>query len=136
MGLFEDVVINAKSAVDVVGKEAGRIVDISKLRINAADLNNEINKRFESLGRVVYDGRKTENESADLVAECVTAIDELYEQLDAVNDQLLQLSKKTACKVCGEENSQGSNYCNKCGANLNEKPAEKPAENPEEEPKV
>ena len=35
MGLLEDVVINAKSAVTVVGKKAGQIVDISKLRISA-----------------------------------------------------------------------------------------------------
>ena len=54
MGLLEDVVINAKSAVTVVSEKAGKIVDISKLRINAAELNNEINKRYESLGRVVY----------------------------------------------------------------------------------
>ena len=37
MGLFEDVVVNAKSAVDVVGKKASKIVDVSKLRISAAD---------------------------------------------------------------------------------------------------
>lgn len=120
MGLFEDVVINAKSAVDVVGKKAGQIVDISKLRINAADLNNEINKRFEALGRVVYDTKKTDNDSTDLVAECVAAIDELYEQLDAVNEQLLATSKKFICKNCGEENRQGSVYCNRCGKKLNE----------------
>ena len=40
MGLLEDVVINAKSAVTVVSEKAGKIVDISKLRINAAELNN------------------------------------------------------------------------------------------------
>ena len=120
MGLFEDVVVNAKSAVNVVGKKAGQIVDISKLRIKAADLNNEISKRFETLGRVTYDAKKTDNDSAELVAECVTAIDELYEQLDAVNAQLAALKSKTVCKVCGEQNPQSAAYCSKCGNKLSE----------------
>lgn len=118
MGLFEDVVVNAKSAVNVVGKKAGQIVDVSKLRISAADLNNEISKRYESLGRTVYEAKKTENDSSDLVNECITAIDDLYEQLDAINEQLVAMRAKLVCKNCGEENPQTAVYCNKCGHKL------------------
>ena len=84
MGLFEDVVVNAKEAVNAVGKKAGQMVDISKLRLSAADLNNEISKRFEALGRVIYDAKKTGNDSADLADEGITTIDDLYEQMDAL----------------------------------------------------
>ena len=118
MGLFEDVVVNAKSAVSVVGKKAGQIVDISKLRFNAAEINNEISKRFESLGRVVYDGEKTENNASELVAECVKAIDELYDQLDAINEQIAVLKNRLKCKSCGFENAQDAVLCNKCGTKL------------------
>lgn len=120
MGLFEDVVVNAKTAVNVVGKKAGQMVDISKLRINAADLNNEISKRFEALGRVIYDAKKTENDSAELVNECVAAIDELYEQLDAVNEQISSLRCRVVCKQCGEENSAEACFCSKCGNKLDQ----------------
>lgn len=120
MGLLEDVVINAKTAVNAVGKKAGQIVDVSKLRINAADLNNEINKRFEALGRMIYDEKKNGKDSSDLAAECVAAIDDLYEQLDAINAQLLSASKKIVCKNCGEENQQGSVYCSRCGTKLSD----------------
>ncbi len=116
MGMFEDVVVNTKSVVNVVGKKAGQIVDISKLRISAADLNNDISKRFEILGRMAYDAKKTGNESNDTVNECIAAIDDLYEQLDAVNDQLTQLKNKTVCKSCGAENPQGASFCNRCGS--------------------
>lgn len=118
MGLLEDVVVNAKSAVTVVGKKAGQIVDISKLRIGAAELNSEINKRYEALGRVVYDAHKTEDNAEELVHECVNAIDDLYEQLDAVNEQISAIRKRTVCKVCGEENPQGAAFCCKCGTKL------------------
>lgn len=118
MGLFEDVVVNTKSVVNVVGKKAGQIVDISKLRISAADLNNEISKRFEVLGRMIYDAKKAGNESNDLVTECIAAIDDLYEQLDAVNEQLVQMRNKLVCKDCGAENSQDSVFCSRCGSKL------------------
>ena len=109
MGLLEDVVVNAKSAVNVMGKTAGKIVDISKLRISAAELNGEISKRYESLGRMVYDAQKTDNDATDLVRECVNAIDDLYEQLDAVNEQISSMRNRTVCKGCGAENPQSAN---------------------------
>ncbi|MDF2632600.1 MAG: hypothetical protein K0Q85_1196 [Caproiciproducens sp.] len=120
MGLFEDVVVNAKSAVDIVGKKAGQMVDVSKLRINAADLNNEISKRYESLGRTIYEEKKTDNDSSDLVSECIATIDDLYEQLDAVNEQLVAMRAKLICRNCGQENPQNAAYCSKCGHKISE----------------
>ena len=102
MGLFEDVVVNAKSAVSVVGKKAGQIVDISKLRFNAAEINNEISKRFESLGRVVYDGEKTENNASELVAECVKAIDELYDPVSYTHLHRVYAAAEAARQGAGE----------------------------------
>ena len=120
MGLFEDVVVNARTAVNVVGKKASKIVDLSKLRISATDLNNEISKRFEAMGRTIYDSKKSGNDASDLIAESITAVDELYEQLDAVNDQLAAAHAKLVCKNCGQENPQGSTFCCKCGQKLTE----------------
>ena len=31
MGIFEDVLLNARAAVDTVGQKAGKVIDISKL---------------------------------------------------------------------------------------------------------
>jgi hypothetical protein len=118
VGLLEDAVVNAKSAVNVVGKKAGQLFDISKLRINAADINNEIAKRCEALGRIVYEAKKTGNPSDELIQECINVIEELYEQLDAVNDQIAILKNRVKCKVCGSENAQEAVYCSHCGAKL------------------
>lgn len=94
MGLFEDVVINAKSAANVVGKKAGQLMDISKLKISAAELNNEINKKYEALGKAVYDAKKVDGDPSDLIAESIVAIDELGEQLAAINEQIEEASLK------------------------------------------
>lgn len=118
MGVLDDVIVNAKSAANVVGKRAAQLVDISKLRISAADLNNEISKQLESLGRAVYDARKAGNDPAEAVAGHVKAVDDLKEQLESVNAQLASVREKTICRSCGQENPQGSVYCCKCGQKL------------------
>jgi len=118
MGILEDVVINAKTAANVVGKKAGEFVDVSKLRINAADLNNEINKKFQALGRLVYSEKKEKGETQALQNECVDAIADLYEQLDAINAQLVAMRHRKVCQNCKKENPQEAVYCSACGTLL------------------
>lgn len=131
MGLFEDVVVNARSAANVVGKKAGQLVDISKLRLSAADVEREISRRLEALGRVVYDEKKTGVDSQALVEESISCIDELYEQLDVINDELALARNKVICPRCGSTNPQGFSYCGCCGAKLTK---DEPKEEPKEEP--
>lgn len=120
MGMLDDVIVNAKSAANVVGKKAAQLVDISKLRISAADLGNEISKQFESLGRAVFEAQKAGNDPSQVIAEGIKKIDELQEQLDAINAQLASAREKLVCRYCGQENPQDSVYCCKCGQKLSE----------------
>ncbi|MDR1001899.1 MAG: hypothetical protein LBL82_01320 [Oscillospiraceae bacterium] len=118
MGIFEDVVLNAKTAANTVGKKAGEIIDISKLRLSAGEINGEIGKRYEALGRVVYDSKKDGTNIDALAAECVKSIDALYERLDIVNAKLAKLRHKYQCGSCGASNEIDSVYCNRCGKRL------------------
>ena len=129
MGLFEDVVVNARSAANVVGKKAGQLVDISKLRLSAADVEREISARLEALGRVVYDEKKTGVDAQALIEESVNCIDELYEQLDVINDELAMARNKVICPRCATTNPQEFSYCGRCGAkSAKDEPEEEPSE--------
>lgn len=120
MGMLDDVIVNAKSAANVVGKKAAQLVDISKLRISVADLNNEISKQYESLGRAAYDAQKSGGDLSEEISERAKTIDDLNEQLNAVNEQLAAAREKLVCPNCGQENAQGSVYCSKCGQKLSD----------------
>ena len=124
MGILDDVVVNAKSAATAVGKKAGELVDLSKLRINAADISGEINKKYQELGRILYQAKKEGAQEEDAVKSCIALIDELYEQLDAVNAQILLMRHKKVCGNCKKENSEDAAVCSACGAALDEKPEE------------
>ena len=118
MGLLDDAVVNAKTAATAVSKKAVELWDVSKLRIHAAEINGQIDKRFEALGRVVYNTMKAEGDVSALSESCVNEIDELYEQLDILNDRVSELKKRKKCKSCGKENPDESIFCSKCGAQL------------------
>lgn len=135
MGVFEEVVINAKSAAATVGKKAERLVDISKLRVNATELNGEISKKYEALGRLVYDSVKANASPEGLVEEYVESIDALYQKLDDVNDKINSLRKKSACPVCGTQNAEDALFCSHCGVKLkyNETSAEEAGDAEESE---
>lgn len=118
MGVFEDVVMNAKTAAENVGKEAGRLVDISKLRFTAADLQKEISKKYETLGRMVYESRKSGDASGISFDEHIESIDILYQKLDEVNGKINTLSRKTSCPNCGFRNDENAAFCSRCGSRL------------------
>ena len=114
MGSFDDIVSGAKSAAETVGRTAGKLVDITKLRLSAADINNEISKRFESLGRVYYNARKNGNDIEILAAECEVSIDALYERLHKIEQKIAELNNKSACE-CGTYIAPDVKFCPKCG---------------------
>lgn len=133
MGVFEDVVLNARTAATTVGKRAERLVDISKLRVNAAEINGDISKKYEALGRLVYDSVKAGATPEGMVDEYVEGIDVLYLKLDEINEKINVLSNKSACPICGTKNGEDALFCSHCGTKLkyNGQAAE---EVPDEEP--
>lgn len=130
MGILDDVMINVKSAAEVVGKKAGQIVDITKLRINVSELNNEINKRYMELGQSIYEAKKNGEVNEDDVAERIAEIDDLIQQLNLIVQEIGALQNKTTCPVCGRQCPVEAAYCLYCGAKLTPPAAEpdEPAE--------
>ena len=118
MGIFDDVVVNAKSAAQTVGKMAGQFVDMSKLRINMSELNGEITKRYQELGRFIYEAKKAGSADEAELADQIAGIDDLYAQLSAVSAQYASMQNKVTCPACGKKMPTDSMFCSHCGAKL------------------
>ena len=118
MGLFENIVSNAKQAANVVGKKTGELVDTSKLKLQAVDLNSDIKRNYEALGRAVYESRKQGIDSTEEIDDIIILINEKYDELDEVNEQLSKMSNKTFCTRCGEPNPKTAGFCSQCGEKL------------------
>lgn len=133
MGIFDDVVVNAKSAAQTVGKMAGQFVDMSKLRINMSELNGEITKRYQELGRFIYEAKKAGSADEAALADQIAGIDDLYAQLSAVSAQYASMQNKVTCPVCGKQMTTDSMFCSHCGAKLENVPVEPETEEAVEE---
>ena len=133
MGILDDVVTNAKSAAQTVGKVAGQFVDMSKLRLNLAELNGDINKRYQELGQFIYEAKKAGNADETELAEKIAVLDELYAQFSAVSAQLAALQNKVTCPSCGKQLDVDSMFCNHCGMKLIEVKSAPVEETPAEE---
>ena len=118
MSFFEDAFIGAKEIGSAVSKKTGQLVDTAKLRMTAADINNEINKRYEALGKAVYEARKSGTDIDGIIGECVVSIDALNDRLDEVNDRLAGMKNRTCCTSCGASIDTQALYCSRCGAKI------------------
>lgn len=115
MSVFDDIIIGAKSLTSEFTDKTSKFASISKLRITAAELSGEINKRYEALGRIVYEAQKAENDITEMTAECVKGIDALYTRLDDINAKIATLRDKKYCPSCGAVVEMNSIYCSRCG---------------------
>lgn len=110
MAIFDDVVVNAKSAAAVVSKKAGTIIDLSKLRISLASLRSELSKQYSALGEAVYN-----NEPEEEIAAIKAAIAEVKQNIDDV-EKILDNSKNTCtCPACGQKLPKNAQFCSTCG---------------------
>ena len=118
MGIFEDVLLNARSAVDTVGKRASKVIDMSKLTLSAADIKSELSKKYEMLGRVSFEAQTTGKDYSKSIADIVAKIINLKAELDSVNEMIANNKSRIKCSACGAYNSKDSVFCNKCGEKI------------------
>lgn len=126
MSIIEEVVVKTRAAFGAAGKKTGEIVELKKLQISAIEINNEIKKKFEALGKNVYDAKKTDSDTEELVRQNITTIDQLYARLALTKEKIYLLKNIVKCSNCSAANVNTAIYCNKCGSKLVTEPAEPP----------
>lgn len=114
MGIFDDVLVNAKSAAGYVSKKAGDIYDVSKLKLSEVNLKTELNKKYQEYGKAVYN-----KESAEITQKLEKEIAELIESVADINKLYNSTKNSTVCTTCGERMPKDAKYCPLCGAEQN-----------------
>ena len=104
MTTFEDILCKGKNAAECVGKKATDLVEVTKLKMEAAETEKDIASTLEGLGRLVYDGLKSGQDVTALTEECIAKIDEY--------------NNVVRCPQCSAVNTDDSAFCKKCGTKL------------------
>lgn len=118
MGVFEDILVKAKGAVDALGEKAGQFVDVSKLNIKTAELKSDLKSEYEALGKTVYNCEKNHIDSSSEITNAALRIDSIYMQIEELKKQVAKMKNKILCKECGNANNLGDSFCGKCGKEL------------------
>ena len=118
MAIFDDVVVNAKSAAAAVSKKAGVIYDLSKLRISLASLRSELNKQYQVLGEAVFNSEPEEE-----VAAIKQNIADVKQNIEDIEKVLASVRNVVKCPNCGEKLAKNAQFCYICGAPVPTEPA-------------
>lgn len=118
MGVLEDVVSKAKTAADYATKKTGEIVEVTKLKISASEVEGKIKSELLELGKKVYYAAREQTDCTEYVATKVEAIDKLNAELEELHNTVADLRSEKRCPECKAINSQEAIYCQKCGAKL------------------
>ena len=118
MATFEEILNMAREGAEKVGQKTSDFVEITRMKMNIAELEKEIAATYEGLGRLVYDAQKSGQDCDDLVRACIENIEELQADVDEIRDQLYAFKHMKKCAACGAVNDEDADFCNKCGKPL------------------
>lgn len=133
MGVFEDIFVKAKGAVDAIGEKAGQYVDVSKLNIRLMELKSDLKNEYENLGKTVYKCAKEGADGKSEVNVIVAQIDNINLRIEDLKKQIATLKNRVLCKSCEHLNEQDAVFCAKCGQKLSEQGEIKDKEVPQED---
>lgn len=117
----------AKNVVDFAEKKTDSVVELSKLKYQSSQLNNELRSLHEKLGSAVYSMMKSEYNNRELIDSLASEIEEVQNALQGVNQKIAEKRELKLCPACGVRNDKEALYCMKCGNRLVTVPDVEPA---------
>jgi uncharacterized small protein (DUF1192 family) len=123
--LLESVQRTAVQAGDVaadvafgVGKKAGELLSVAKLRIRIATLEGRVEGCFAEIGEMLYATHTGVPTESDALLEKLQEIDGLKAEIAQLRGQIQQEEAAHTCPVCGAAVQAGDAFCGTCGGAL------------------
>ena len=121
MTWFDTAAAKAKELAGIASKKTSEAVEISKLKMQASQVNSMIHSTYERIGTLVYDQEKTGVDNYDIIAVCISEVDSLLVDLNEINDKITYIKNGQVCPNCGAPNPSGAGYCASCGGSMSRK---------------
>ena len=118
MGTIYDILNKAKSVAEAAGKKTSDFIELSKLRLEASDIEKDIASMLEGLGRLIYDARKSGDDISFVVDESFSKLDDRFEELKKLRIKIDEYGSRVRCSHCGAANADDAVYCKKCGKSI------------------
>ena len=123
--LLESVQRTAVQAGDVaadvafgMGKKAGELLSVAKLRARIASLERDVKDRFSQIGELLYATHTGAPTESEVLLEKLQEIDGLRARITELNAKVSKESAVSACPFCGAASRPGDAFCRECGGKL------------------
>ncbi len=115
---FKNVGTGVKNAANKATQKIDDTVDVQKLKYRISKKEDEIKALYQSLGEAVVNAVYAEEDFDETIATAIAKLEELKEEIKAMEEERLKKEKKIKCPVCGAETSMTTEFCSKCGEKL------------------
>jgi hypothetical protein len=123
-----------KQAGTSAAQQTKDFTDRTKLNAQIHQYEKDIEAQYTALGRALY--KQKPEEAKTFAPEIVAKIEEASASIKKAQDEILAISNKKICPVCGRQNDAGAKFCVGCGTALEVDPAMKQEEEKKEEEKT
>ena len=110
----------ASEVFDATSKKAGEIWSITRLSIEIADLQNDINEIYKELGKLVYLAHVRPGAQPAGVDEKLAEIDRKKAEISACQKKIdaMRATRRCPNERCGVSVDKNDAYCRQCGQEL------------------
>ena len=108
------------SMASSVAKKSSELVEISKLTINVATIEDSKKELLKKIGQIVFDQYETGSEfSQELKDEC-GRIKEADKKIKSIKERIMEIKNVNRCLDCGTNMKLEDKFCSECGTKLPE----------------
>lgn len=113
---MDKFITELKNTADKVAKKSTELVEISKIKLNIANIKSEIAKNYKLLGEAVYVSQKSEDTpETENIEAIIKTLDELQDQLYALLESNAAFKNEKPCPACTKSNPANAQFCVACG---------------------
>lgn len=88
MSIIDDALSAAKTVGRTVGKKTEELLIISKLKLNAIELENKLSNQYEKLGKIAYRKSVGELEDVEEAEELADDEEDIIEEINELSAEL------------------------------------------------
>lgn len=120
MATFDSMMETAKTTAAAASKKAEELANVAKLKLDGAQLNQDIKKLFVQMGEFVYRSYRNAESGTEQIEQWCDQVDTKKEELRKNRAKINALLHKKVCPECSHANDEESIFCARCGAKLTE----------------
>lgn len=114
--IMERIISEIKNTADKVAKKSGELVELSKAKLNIANIKTDISSNYKILGEMIYIAQKDEAEvNPERLEDIISRIDALFERLAEFSEIANGLMNKKLCPECNKTTDSDASFCSVCG---------------------